>query len=130
MVVCARLPNKFNMGGQNSLMSLVFWFPCWKNTNTSVQTNFWQDICLQRWMKPFYLRERKEKWTIYTLPSVCISPVLFLIHFRHATYKENVVKNQELFQVCDHFFLVSVRPPGSPVPIVKTTAIYGNWVAK
>ena len=55
-------------------------------------------------MTPFYLRERKEKWTIYTLPSVCISPILFLIHFRHATYKENVVKNQELFQVCDHFF--------------------------
>ena len=55
-------------------------------------------------MTPFYLRERKEKWTIYTLPSVCISPVLFLIHFRHATYKDNVVKNQELFQVWDHFF--------------------------
>ena len=46
MVVCARLPNKFNMGGQNSLMSLVFWFPCWKNTNTSVQTNFWILNCL------------------------------------------------------------------------------------
>ena len=26
------------------------------------------------------------------------------INFRHTTYKENVVKNQELFQVCDHFF--------------------------
>ena len=58
-------------------------------------------------MTPFYLRERKEKRTIYTLPSVCIFPVLFLIHFRHATYKENVVKNQELFQVCDHFFCFS-----------------------
>ena len=46
MVVCARLPNKPNMGGQNSLMSLVFWFPCWKNTNTSVQTNFWIINCL------------------------------------------------------------------------------------
>ena len=45
-MVCARLPNKFNMGGQNSLMSLVFWFPCWKNTNTSVQTNFWIINCL------------------------------------------------------------------------------------
>ena len=43
MVVCARLPNKPNMRGQNSLMSLVFWFPCWKNTNTSVQTKFLND---------------------------------------------------------------------------------------
>ena len=60
-------------------------------------------------MTPFYLREWKEKWTIYTLPSVCVSPVLFLIHFRNATYKDNVVKNQELFQVCDHFlFFISL----------------------
>ena len=26
------------------------------------------------------------------------------INFKHAFYKENVVKNQELFQVCDRFF--------------------------
>ena len=29
---------------------------------------------------------------------------MFLINFELATYEENVVKNQELFQVCDYVF--------------------------
>ena len=90
-VVWARLPNKPNMGGQNSLMSLVLCSPYLKHKHHSANE------CLVRYlfakMNDTFLSKR-EKWKVNH-----VHP-----YIRRATYDVNVVKNQELLQVCDHFF--------------------------
>ena len=70
----------------------------------------------------FTQEREKESQPPYTFTSVCIFSVLFLINFTHATYKENVVKNQVLFQVCEKLNISGAV--SKQVSFVKSFCIY------